>query len=74
MKKSFWIETLGCPKNKVDSEKIAGTLLVDGMSPAETPTDANLIVVNTCSFVEEAREESVSTILEYSQMLSLIHI
>ena len=70
MKKSFWIETLGCPKNKVDSEKIAGTLLVDGMSPAETPTDANLIVVNTCSFVEEAREESVATILEYSQMRS----
>ena len=47
VKKSFWIETLGCPKNKVDSEKIAGTLLVDGMSPAEAPTDANLIVVNT---------------------------
>ena len=70
MKKSFWIETLGCPKNKVDSEKIAGTLLVDGMSQAETPTDANLIVVNTCSFVEEAREESVATILEYSQMRS----
>ena len=40
------------------------------MSPAETPTDANLIVVNTCSFVEEAREESVATILEYSQMRS----
>ena len=70
MKKSFWIETLGCPKNKVDSEKIAGTLLVDGMSPAEAPTDANLIVVNTCSFVEQAREESIATVFEYSQMRS----
>ena len=70
MKKSFWIETLGCPKNKVDSEKIAGTLLVDGMSPAEAPTEANLIVVNTCSFVEQAREESIATVFEYSQMRS----
>ena len=70
VKKSFWIETLGCPKNKVDSEKIAGTLLVDGMSPAEAPTDANLIVVNTCSFVEQAREESIATVFEYSQMRS----
>ena len=70
MKKSFWIETLGCPKNKVDSEKIAGTLLLDGMSAAETPSDANLIVVNTCSFVEQAREESIATVFEYSQMRS----
>ena len=70
MKKSFWIETLGCPKNKVDSEKLAGTLLVDGMSPADSPSEANLIVVNTCSFVEQAREESIETVFEYSQMRS----
>ncbi len=70
VKKSFWIETLGCPKNKVDSEKLAGTLLVDGMSPADSPSDANLIVVNTCSFVEQAREESIETVFEYSQMRS----
>ena len=70
MKKSFWIETLGCPKNKVDSEKLAGTLLVDGMSPAGSPSEANLIVVNTCSFVEQAREESIETVFEYSQMRS----
>ena len=70
VKKSFWIETLGCPKNKVDSEKLAGTLLVDGMSPADSPSEANLIVVNTCSFVEQAREESIETVFEYSQMRS----
>ncbi len=68
MSKSFWIETLGCPKNKVDSEKIAGTLLLDGLEPADSPTDANLIVVNTCSFVEEAREESIETVFELSQL------
>lgn len=68
MKKSFWVETLGCPKNQVDSEKISGTLLLDGLTPAESPEEANLIVVNTCSFVEEAREESVETIFELSQL------
>lgn len=68
MNKSFWIETLGCPKNKVDSEKIAGTLLMDGMRPADSVADANLIVVNTCSFVEEAREESIEMVFELSQL------
>ena len=67
MNKSFWIETLGCPKNKVDSEKIAGTLLMDGMRPADSVADANLIV-NTCSFIEEAREESIETVFELSQL------
>jgi len=68
VKKSFWIETLGCPKNQVDSEKISGTLLLDGLTPAESPEEANLIVVNTCSFVEEAREESIETVFELSQL------
>lgn len=64
MPRTFWLETLGCPKNQVDSEKLAGTLLADGMVPAESAEDADLVVVNTCAFVEEAREESVATILE----------
>ena len=59
---------MGCPKNQVDSEKIAGTLLSDGLSPADSPTDANLIVINTCSFIEEAREESIETVFELSQL------
>jgi ribosomal protein S12 methylthiotransferase len=59
----FWIETLGCPKNQVDSEKLTGTLLADGMTPAASPGEADLVVVNTCAFVEEARQESVETIL-----------
>ena len=74
MKKSFWIETLGCPKNNVDSEKIAGTLLVDGMSPAEAPTDANLIVVNTCSFVEQAREEEAQIFLKEQSVQGVVVI
>lgn len=59
----FWVETLGCPKNQVDSDKLVGTMLADGMIPADGPEGADLIVVNTCAFVEEARQESVDTIL-----------
>jgi ribosomal protein S12 methylthiotransferase len=62
----FWIETLGCPKNQVDSEKLTGTLLADGLEPASAPGDADLVVVNTCAFIEEARQESVDTILALS--------
>ncbi len=60
----FWVETLGCPKNAVDSDKIAASLLADGLEPATGAEDADLVVVNTCAFVEAARRESVETILE----------
>lgn len=62
----FWLETLGCPKNQVDSEKLVGVLEADGYAPADEPADADLVVVNTCAFVEEAREESIDTILALS--------
>ncbi|HEY6531433.1 MAG TPA: 30S ribosomal protein S12 methylthiotransferase RimO [Acidimicrobiales bacterium] len=60
----FWIETLGCPKNQVDSEKLVGTMLADGLVPAESADAADVVVVNTCAFVEEARQESIDTILQ----------
>ena len=63
MAEQYWIETLGCPKNEVDSDKLVGTLDADGMTAAESPESADLIVVNTCAFIEAAREESVDTIL-----------
>ena len=59
----FWVETLGCPKNQVDSDKITGLLVRDGMAAAEGPEEADLVVVNTCAFIEEARQESVDTVL-----------
>jgi ribosomal protein S12 methylthiotransferase len=62
----FYVETLGCPKNQVDSDKLVGQLLADGMSATADIGAADLVVVNTCAFVEEAREESVNTILALS--------
>jgi ribosomal protein S12 methylthiotransferase len=63
MGQRFYVETLGCPKNQVDSDKLVGTLLADGMSATDDPAAADLVVVNTCAFIEEARKESIDTIL-----------
>ncbi|MEN9821653.1 MAG: ribosomal protein methylthiotransferase RimO [Actinomycetota bacterium] len=63
MAQRFYVETLGCPKNQVDSDKLVGTLLADGMSATDDPSAADLVVVNTCAFIDEARRESIDTIL-----------
>lgn len=55
--------SLGCPKNLVDSEIILGHLERAGYSPVAHPEEAEVIVVNTCSFIREAKEESIETIL-----------
>ena len=59
----YWIETLGCPKNQVDSDKLAGKFAADGLMEADNAQDADVVVVNTCAFVEQARQESIDTIL-----------
>ncbi|MGD0378704.1 MAG: 30S ribosomal protein S12 methylthiotransferase RimO [Acidimicrobiales bacterium] len=64
MAERYWLETLGCPKNQVDSDKLIGTLHGDGYEPAASPEEADLVVVNTCAFIEAARQESIDTILE----------
>ena len=60
----YWIETLGCPKNHVDSDKLAGLLESQGYLVATCPDDADLVVANTCAFIEAAREESIETVLD----------
>jgi len=64
VKRKVFIVTLGCPKNEVDSEVIAGILRREGMEIVLSPEDADLIIVNTCTFIDEAKEESIETILE----------
>src|SRR5215207_7589518 len=63
MGQRFYVETLGCPKNQVDSDKLTGTLLADGMTATDDASAADLAVVNTCAFIEDARRESIDTIL-----------
>src|SRR6478609_1464468 len=59
----FYVETLGCPKNAVDSDKVVATLLADGLVPTDAPGDADLVVVNTCAFIDAARQESIDVAL-----------
>jgi ribosomal protein S12 methylthiotransferase len=63
MVQRYYIETLGCPKNQVDSDKIAGKLVADGLVATEDASKADVVVVNTCAFIEEARKESIDTML-----------
>lgn len=59
--------SLGCPKNLVDSEVMMGTLERGGYELTSRPGEADVIVVNTCSFIDAARRESVDTILEMAR-------
>ena len=67
MAEQYWIETLGCPKNQVDSDKLVGTLTGDGFEAAGSPEEADLVVVNTCAFIEAARQESIDTVLALAE-------
>jgi len=63
-KGSYAFVSLGCPKNLVDSEKMLGTLALDGYTLVPEPAGADFVIVNTCGFIESARAESRSVIDE----------
>ena len=67
MTQRFYLESLGCPKNDVDSDKIIGTLMLDGLERTDDASLADLVVVNTCAFIEDARKESIDTVLALSK-------
>jgi ribosomal protein S12 methylthiotransferase len=60
--------TLGCARNEVDSEELAGRLEAGGFRVVEDPADAETVVVNTCGFVEAAKKDSVDTLLEAADL------
>ncbi len=60
--------SLGCPKNQVDAEQMLGVLSGSGFEITPDQGDADLIVVNTCGFIESAKEESIEAILEATGM------
>ncbi|MGE5593867.1 MAG: 30S ribosomal protein S12 methylthiotransferase RimO [Betaproteobacteria bacterium] len=64
MSKAIALISLGCAKNLVDSEVMAGVLVGAGYRMVASPEDADVIVVNTCAFIDEAQQEAVDTILE----------
>jgi ribosomal protein S12 methylthiotransferase len=60
--------SLGCPKNQVDAEQMLGMLAGSGFEITPEQADADIIVVNTCGFIESAKEESIEAILEAARM------
>lgn len=68
MSRKIWIESIGCAKNQVDSEVMLGLLLSEGFELAKNPERADLIIVNTCGFIESATEESIETILGMAKL------
>ena len=57
--KSFYLVSLGCAKNTVDSESMAALLMKAGYAPVENPSQAGVLIVNTCGFIKPARDESI---------------
>ena len=64
----IFIETVGCPKNREDSERMAGLLVASGHAISKDPEEADIIIVNTCGFIEPAKKESINTIFEMSEL------
>src|SRR3954466_662354 len=60
--------SLGCAKNLADAEIMLGTLLKDGIEVTNNATEADVVIVNTCSFIDSAQEESVDAILESAEL------
>ena len=68
MKKTkLYLVSLGCAKNRVDSEIMLGKLVNSGWSITQYPEEAEIIIINTCSFIESAVNESIDTIIELAQ-------
>ena len=62
--KKFTIISLGCPKNTVDSEVLKGSLKQTGYDYCEDVNSSDVVIINTCGFIKDAKEESIETILE----------
>lgn len=65
---SVALVTLGCARNEVDSEELAGRLAADGFRLVDDPAEADTVLVNTCGFVEQAKKDSVDALLEAADL------
>jgi ribosomal protein S12 methylthiotransferase len=68
VKTTIGFVNLGCSKNQVDSEVMLGTLVADGFDLTADPQKAEVVIINTCGFIEEAKQESINTILEHGKL------
>ncbi|MCP4566379.1 MAG: 30S ribosomal protein S12 methylthiotransferase RimO [FCB group bacterium] len=66
--KTFYIHKLGCPKNDVDADYISGFLQQQQMLPTDNPDQADLLIINSCAFIQSAKEESIEAALKLAQL------
>ncbi len=64
----FFVHKLGCPKNDVDADYISARLIAEGHQPVSDPNEADSVIVNTCGFIQSAKEESIDEILRLGQL------
>lgn len=65
--KTFGVISLGCDKNRVDTEKLLGAIKAKGYALTSDLADAHIVIVNTCAFLQSARQEAIETIIECAQ-------
>ena len=68
MARSVWIESLGCPKNEVDGERMRSALLRKGFRVVSDRNRADLLILNTCGFIQSAKEESIEEIFDLIEL------
>ena len=68
MSSKVGIVSLGCPKNQVDAEMLLFTLKSKGFELVNDPADADAVIVNTCGFIESAKQESINEIIELGKL------
>ena len=66
--KRVGVISLGCPKNLVDTEAMLGQLVDKGYSISANPAESEIVIINTCGFIEPAKKESIDTILRAAQL------
>ena len=65
---TFYIISLGCAKNQCDSERLIASLTGIGLDRADTAEQADILIINTCGFIESAKQESIEVILDAADL------
>ena len=72
--KTFYIDTLGCAKNDYDSQVLAAELMSRGCTLSDSPESADILIVNTCGFIESAKIESIEHIFSSNRYYRDVHL
>ena len=71
--KKFGVISLGCDKNRVDTEKLLGLIKEKGYSLTDDINEAQILIINTCAFLQSAREEAIETIIEFDNAIKVAY-